>query len=129
MARLIQASEGVTDVVTGTSFFGTFYIQCLKGWSGTKYNISDIKRIEAVDEEQFRSGGKAAAGAIIGGVLTGGIGLLAGAAMGGRRRKNITVFIEFNDGTFAAFEEKKKAFVKILADAIQKRTIDDMTSS
>jgi hypothetical protein len=41
----------------------------------------------SVDQERYRSGGKAAAGAIIGGVLTGGLGLLAGAAIGGRRRK------------------------------------------
>jgi hypothetical protein len=40
------------------------------------------------DQETYRSAGKAAAGAIIGGLLTGGIGLLAGAALGGKRQKN-----------------------------------------
>ena len=37
-------------------------------------------------EQKYRSGGKAVAGAVIGGVLTGGIGALAGAALGGKRR-------------------------------------------
>lgn len=37
-------------------------------------------------EQKYRSGGKAVAGAVIGGVLTGGIGVLAGAAIGGKRR-------------------------------------------
>ena len=35
------------------------------------------------NEQKYRSGGKAVAGAAIGGVLTGGIGTLVGAAMGG----------------------------------------------
>lgn len=40
------------------------------------------------NEQKYRSGGKAVAGAVIGGVLTGGIGTLVGAAMGGKRRDN-----------------------------------------
>lgn len=40
------------------------------------------------NEQKYRSGGKAVAGAVIGGVLTGGLGTLVGAAMGGKRRDN-----------------------------------------
>lgn len=40
------------------------------------------------NEQKYRSGGKAIAGAIVGGILTGGIGTLAGAAIGGKRRDN-----------------------------------------
>lgn len=40
-----------------------------------------------LNQETYRSAGKAAAGAIVGGLLTGGIGLIAGAAIGGKRRK------------------------------------------
>lgn len=47
---------------------------------------NDIIEVE-LNQEIYRSGGKAAAGAIIGGLLTGGIGLIAGAALGGKRRK------------------------------------------
>ncbi|MNL16079.1 hypothetical protein D3C87_1371020 [compost metagenome] len=50
------------------------------------------------DEKGKRSAGKAAAGAIIGGALTGGIGLLAGAAMGGRKKDNSLAVVTFQDG-------------------------------
>ncbi|UAY53447.1 SHOCT domain-containing protein [Ferruginibacter albus] len=49
-------------------------------------NPDDIVEV-GLDQETYRSAGKAAAGAIVGGILTGGIGLLAGAALGGKRRK------------------------------------------
>lgn len=42
-----------------------------------------------------RSGGKAAAGAIVGGVLTGGVGAIAGAAIGGRRKDDSTAMLDF----------------------------------
>lgn len=45
------------------------------------------------DEKGQRSAGKAAAGAIIGGVLTGGIGLLAGAAIGAKKKDNSLAII------------------------------------
>ena len=49
-------------------------------------NPDDIVEV-GLNQETYRSAGKAAAGAIVGGLLTGGIGLLAGAALGGKRRK------------------------------------------
>lgn len=47
--------------------------------------LEDIVSL-TLDKASKRSAGKAAAGAIIGGALTGGIGLLAGAAIGGRKK-------------------------------------------
>lgn len=44
-----------------------------------------------------RSAGKAAAGAIIGGALTGGVGAIVGAAIGGRRRDDSTATLDFMD--------------------------------
>lgn len=44
-----------------------------------------------------RSAGKAAAGAIVGGVLTGGIGAIAGAAIGGRKKDTSTAILNFID--------------------------------
>ena len=49
-----------------------------------------------LNQEKYRSAGKAATGAIIGGVLTGGIGLLAGAAIGGKRRKENQLYLLVN---------------------------------
>jgi hypothetical protein len=56
--------------------------------------------IESVDwlHSDTRSAGKAAAGAIIGGVLTGGLGAIAGAAIGGRKKDASTAVIRFADG-------------------------------
>ena len=48
-------------------------------------------------ENTARSAGKAAAGAIIGGALTGGVGLLAGAALGGKKQDASTAVITFVD--------------------------------
>jgi len=45
----------------------------------------------SLDSETYRSAAKTVVGAIAGGVLTGGIGLIAGAALGGKRRKENTL--------------------------------------
>ena len=50
-----------------------------------------------VDKNHERSAGKAATGAIVGGVLTGGIGAIAGAALGGRKKDTSTAMIGFVD--------------------------------
>jgi hypothetical protein len=50
------------------------------------------------EEKTKRSVGKTAAGAIIGGVLTGGIGLLVGGALGAMRKDISNLFITVNVG-------------------------------
>jgi hypothetical protein len=72
-----------------------------------KFNVSmdDIIDI-SFEEKSNRSVGKAAAGAIIGGVLTGGIGLLAGAALGARKKNSSMLYL--------TVEYKEKNFVMIL---------------
>jgi hypothetical protein len=70
---------------------------CGKGFRSTKYFPDDIETIQRMDEETYRSAGGAAGWAITGGVLTGGLGLLAGAAIGGRRRQNATYLIRLRD--------------------------------
>ena len=60
-------------------------------------NFSPEQLIEiGLDQQKFRSAGKSVAGAVIGGFLTGGIGLLAGAAIGGKRRteNNLQLVVE-----------------------------------
>lgn len=60
-----------------------------------------IKEYEIIsldwEEKSTRSAGKAAAGAIVGGALTGGIGLLAGAALGGKKKDNSTAVVIYLD--------------------------------
>ena len=70
---------------------------------GPEQNTLDINgnvfKVVAVkwEEKGERSVGKAAAGAIIGGVLTGGVGAIAGAALGGRKKDSSTAAITVKD--------------------------------
>ena len=68
-----------------------FYITKLPLWY-EKISIprEAIKEV-SLDSETYRSAGKAAVGAIAAGVVTGGLGFIAGAAIGGRRRKANTL--------------------------------------
>ena len=59
--------------------------------------LSDIRGL-TMGKGTRRSVGKAAAGAIIGGVLTGGIGAIAGAAIGGRSRDDSTITLTVAHG-------------------------------
>ena len=57
-------------------------------------NFEDITAL-SFDEKTTRSAGKTAAGAIIGGFLTGGVGLIAGAAIGARKKDASSIYIHF----------------------------------
>lgn len=50
------------------------------------------------DEKGKRSLGGAATGAVVAGLLTGGIGAIAGAAVGGRKQDNSLAVVTCNDG-------------------------------
>ncbi|WP_324751474.1 hypothetical protein [Roseovarius sp. Pro17] len=83
MAKLLGASDGISRVRIDPSWRKGFVIVCGKGFRSTKYFPDDIETMRQMDEETYRSAGGAAGWAIAGGVLTGGLGLLAGAAIGG----------------------------------------------
>ncbi len=69
----------------------------LSGFISKKVIIKPNDIIEVgLNQESYRSSGKAATGAIVGGILTGGIGLIAGAAMGGKRRKENQLHLVVN---------------------------------
>lgn len=59
---------------------------------GITIPLTDIQGL-TMQKGYKRSVGKAAAGAIIGGVLTGGVGAIAGAAIGGRSRDNSVIVL------------------------------------
>lgn len=60
------------------------------------------------EEKYTRSAGKAAAGAIVGGVLTGGVGAIVGAAVGGRKKDDSVYWIDFAD-----YETKREFSVQV----------------
>jgi hypothetical protein len=78
-------------------------------FTSTKLPVAGLDWQEAAS----RSAGKAAAGAIIGGVLTGGLGLLAGAAIGGRKKDASTAVVTFEDGQRLYVKATGKDFEKL----------------
>ena len=129
MATLIDSAPKAVGVEVGFKMLKGFYIRLSQGWSGTEYLEAQITAVAEIEAETYRSAGKAAAGAIIGGVLTGGVGLLVGAAFGGRRRQEGSYLVHFKDGSYVAFTTKDKTVIKflqarVLRDDVARRTRD-----
>lgn len=115
MTKLIECSwSKVIACQLSLSMTGRLKIALPYGWKSHKYVVDDIAEVLPIEEDKYRSAGGAVAGAIIGGVLTGGIGLLVGAAAGGRRRKEASYLIRFKDGNFVAFTEKSSSVIRVL---------------
>lgn len=94
------------DVVAGSPHINSKNVVIMKGKTPGKlcfqtgpfkpkqeFNIVDI----AWGEQSARSAGKAVAGAVVGGLLTGGLGLLAGAAIGGRKTDDSRAVVLYLD--------------------------------
>jgi hypothetical protein len=85
-------------------------------------NGQDILDI-SFDAKSKRSGARAATGALIGGVLTGGIGLLAGAAIGASAKDKSEITILFNENgrerqVLLQTKDKTNAVFNLIQDAI-----------
>lgn len=95
----------------------TLEIQQMTG--NKNHYIVDVVGIEW-DEQAKRSVGKAAVGAILGGLLTGGVGVIAGAAVGGRRQDNSVAVVTYKDSNiekelyFRADASKYQELLKLL---------------
>ena len=76
---------------------GVIRINSLSPKGDIYINAKDITDI-SFDAKEKRSGTRAATGALIGGVLTGGIGLLAGAAIGAAAKDKSEIFLKFMEG-------------------------------
>lgn len=126
MTRVISSSwlDAAAEIAVSASKIRRIRIKC--GGRNIDYGPEHIAAIAAIDADQFRSAGGAAAGAIIGGVLTGGIGLIAGAAIGGRRQKAASYLIHFTDGHHIAIQETAKANWKVLDNEVMKARIAGM---
>lgn len=109
--------------VTDTSL--DFYFNKMFKYVKIEIPFDDIIEI-GLDSETYRSGGKAATGAIIGGVLTGGIGLLAGAAIGGKRRKQNTLQLSliYNNENCVIALKPSKRLPKLYADLKRKLPVN-----
>lgn len=79
--------------------------------------LKNIESIEQVDEEKTTDIKSAVGWGIVGGLATGGIGLLAGALIAGRNKKYVTFEIRFKDGTYFICQCRKHEYAKLMADA------------
>ncbi len=123
MAKVIDSSFEGCALTTGLGMVAGVKLRIQVGWKAKKYVQKQFESVEEIDAEVFRSGGKAAVGAIVGGVLTGGIGLIAGAAIGGRKRKTASYLIRLEGGEYIAFEEKDRTVMKVLDQLAQKQDV------
>lgn len=123
LAQVIDSSLGDCAVSTSIGMFAGVKLRFQVGWKTRKYVQKQMVSVEEIDRETFRSAGGAAVGAIVGGVLTGGIGLIAGAAFGGRQRKNASYLIRFNDGEHAAIEVSDRNVITVLGHLAQKQEV------
>jgi hypothetical protein len=99
-----------------TPMFGENYLELSSSFLGgnVKYPKSKIVSLEVSGGEQTKQISGTAAGALVGGVLLGGFGVLVGALAGGN--KNQTIFaVAFSDGKKVLLEMKTKDFSKIQA--------------
>lgn len=85
MKIVFKDVEGIIEFKTVGLFFGEKVIL-------TPEQIVEI----GLGQNSYRHAGKTATGAIIGGVLTGGVGLIAGAALGGKRRNETKLELVVN---------------------------------
>lgn len=88
-------------IISTNKDFGAIYLRPNSIFSLSKPITINKDDIISVDFERSssRSAGKAVAGALIGGVLTGGIGLLVGGALGAKKKNLSELYlrIKYND--------------------------------
>jgi len=85
-------------ILSTNKVFKSIYFRPKSTWSTTKSITIEIKDIVSIDFEKSasRSAGKTVAGALIGGVLTGGIGLLVGGVLGAKKKNQSELYITVN---------------------------------
>ncbi len=78
--------------------FEAVYLRPNSNISTLKPITIEVKDIVSIDFEKnsTRSAGKTIAGALIGGVLTGGVGLLVGGAIGAKKKNQSELYIKIN---------------------------------
>lgn len=100
---------------------GKYTLQLVDGWGGIVEtesippfleNVSEITEIEQGKGLNMKG---AVGWGLLGGVATGGIGLLAGAFLGGRGKK-VTFSIRFKDGSYFICLADTNDYLKLLAE-------------
>ncbi|MDA7968954.1 MAG: hypothetical protein MPK31_08535 [Gammaproteobacteria bacterium] len=124
--KLLKASnEEVKNVSFHEKMFGGLSFSLHTGLlASMDYSEKDVASATEISEENYRSAGGAAVGAIIGGALTGGIGLLLGGAFGGRKKYASIFAIKFKDGNGVVVQTQNKKEAKSLRILAATKTFD-----
>lgn len=141
MTKIIDASEGISSITVDYSSKADFCIDVFGGRSLLNtYFPSDILTIEEIGEDSYRSVEGAATWAIAvgllaatlgllafvpiaGALLTGALGFLAGAAIGGRRKYSSIFLVVFNDKKFVAFDERQEGIINKIKALLSKQKV------
>lgn len=106
--------------ITINADYKAIYFRPKSSWSTTKPVTIESSEIVSIDFEKqtSRSAGKAVTGALIGGVLTGGIGLLVGGALGAHKKNNSELYITivYNERNFTIALKTGKYTDKIYSE-------------
>lgn len=88
-------------------------------FSPKKFSLKPDDILEVgMNQETYRSAGKAVAGAVIGGLLTFGVGTLVGAAVGGKRRRenHLHLVVRYMDTDCEIFLKPSKHMAQIYSE-------------
>lgn len=100
---------------------GLLYLKKDNGWRKKyQYHISQIKSVQVIDEENYRTFGATAGWGLVGVALAGPLG----AALGGKKN-NITAAFEMDDGLKFLAECKPGTFRKLTKDYKSRQILTD----
>lgn len=104
------------------AFYRANFLEMLLGLEHLIATYRDIQEIDAIGEETQQKSG--AGGAVAGGLLFGGVGLVAGGLMGRKQLKKQTVGILFKNGTRMVGTIDEKIYTAMLQDMYEAKHSD-----
>ena len=98
---------------SATYNYGQFsFLSPLGVWSKVRYSVADIEDLDKASEESVKRLGGTIGWGVAGGVLLGGVGLLAGLLAGGKGT-DVHFVVKFNDGKKALCSLDSKSFTDL----------------
>ncbi len=105
------------DFLEGDSSFsfGSLFLRTEKeSFSGECINLTELETVEIASEENVKKMGGTVGWGVVGALVLGPVGLLAGLLMGGRK-KDVTFVAKFKDGRKLLATTDSKTFTKLQA--------------
>jgi hypothetical protein len=100
-------------------FSKKIYLRGFLFWK--KRSVNDIDTIEIITDDMVKGGMGKVGSAAVGTLLLGPLGLIAGAIIGGKQKKEITFVVEFSDGKSFIASSDVPTFQKLKGVALNAR--------